>query len=449
MAGQNFGGNNGHSYEWQCANNLAQHYAQPVLVAKTWQENATCDQFLRVQITTGAVQGWLVLRDSIANFAAQCVAAGKTQVAFIWDQGSSEALTVNAALTPALQQNTLSVFASIRALFRAFGIGRVRFYVMQQNINFAGQAGIDNAQLASVRAQEAALVIADGDSSLLNCDDIVMASGFHYSNGQTNVIGARFATQIFADFAGAQPGFVTPPTVEQIFASTPGKLLNHLLATSGIGVGVGSQIPLWTDATGNGRNGMQATVLKQPTLISLGGAARGVQFDGVNSDLPIVSMTLPTPSVAPLWTWEVARVDNWVSGGRVWGGAAANPALVMFASPNQMQAYNGGSLNGNQQAPNGVFKRYEIYFSNSAAPHVEAYNGVTGGDYIKTGIAFNDQLNMGNSAVGDIHLGFGLANPGAVTLRDEIRCNALPTKAQFDALCGYYTFNYGTSVGTT
>lgn len=445
MALQNSGGNDGHSYEWQCASNMAAHFNSDILVGKTWGDGSTCNSFCRA---TG-MPVWPRLRNMIANFATQCIAEGITQVAFIWDQGSSEALTINSALTPAFTTNTESVFASIRAIFAAWGIGRVRFYVMQQNSNFQGLPDIDTALLNSVRSQEAAIVAADSDAVLINCDDIVMASGYHYSGGQTNTIGARFAALIAADFVSAQPPSITPPTIQQIFPTT---LLLDLDSRVGIAVATGQDIPLWTEVSGNGRNAIQNTPGLRPLYLANAlGSIPGVQFDGIDEVLAIVpgSMVLPAPGTTPFWSWEITRPDAWSAGGGLWGAVGATPRVLMWSVTPNLQGFN-GSLSNNQSLLLNDFNRIEAYFSNSNTAYSSTPTGVVTGDYVKVRDTGNPAsgVNMGNNVIGDLVIGHGNATYAAITVLRKIYCNALPTKTQFDKLCGYYTRNYGTTCGT-
>lgn len=439
---QNSNSQDGHSYEWQCSSDMAKAFNANVLVGKAWADGATCDLFIRA----AGAPAWAYIRNMIANFSKQCITAGVTQVAFIWDQGSSEALTANAALTPALTTNTNSLFASIRAIFKAYGIGRVRFYVMQQNIHFIGLADIDTAQLLSVRSQEAAIVAADPDARLLNVDDITMASGYHYANGQTNTIGSRYATQIAQDFNVTQPGFVTAPTVEQMFGAT---LLNHMTSRAGIGVATGQPIPSWADQSSHGFNATAATVARPLYLANAQGTTPGVQYNGTTNIMLVDSgLNLPAPSVTPTWSWEISRPDGYSSGGRFWGSAVNVAALLMFGGSPNVEIFN-GSFGGNAAAVLNSFNRIESYFSNSAAAYQETATGVVTGDYCKVGEGASAGANVGNTALGTLSLGSGNSAFAALTNLDRIVANTLPTKAIFDALCGYYTFNYGTGVGIT
>jgi hypothetical protein len=443
MGSQNANAQNGHSYEWQCSSDMAAAFNSNVLVGKAWSDGSTCDLFIRGQ--GGAA--WPYLRNMIDNFARQCATAGLTQVAFIWDQGSSEALLVNAALTPNLTANTTSLFASIRAMFKAYGVGRVRFYVMQQNINFTGLSGIDTGQLNSVRAQETAIVAGDLDARLLNCDDIVMASGYHYASGQTNTIGSRFATQIAQDFTTAQPAAATPPTIESIFG---GNLLNHLSSRSGIAVATGQPIPLWTDQSSGAHNATAAGSARPLYLANALGTIPGVQFDGVANQMAIDNaLNLPAPGATPTWYWTIYRADAANAGGRIWGSGTGVAGILDGFGGANVKIFN-GSTGGAAAETLHQFSRIEGYFSNSNAAYVDSATGTASGDYAKCANSGGAAgVNVGNTTIGTIILGTGATAFVAGTFLESVFCNALPTKAQFDALCGYYTFNYGTAVGST
>jgi hypothetical protein len=436
---QNANAQNGHSYEWQCSSDMARAFNSNVLVGKAWADGATCDLFIRA----AGAPAWKYNRNMIDNFARQCVVAGLTQVAFIWDQGSSEALVANAALTPQLTTNTTSLFASIRALFKAYGIGRVRFYVMQQNIHFLGLPNIDAGQLASVRAQEAAIVAGDPDAALINVDSIVMASGYHYANGQTNTIGSVFAARIATDFTATQPAFVTPPTVETVMASI---LLNHTFSTAGIGVATGQPIPTWADQSAHHSDATAAGSARPLYLANALGTTPGVQYDGVANQMQVANtLNQPAPSVTPTWSWEITRPDQWINGSRLWSSGTGVTSLLQFGGSPNFQIFN-GAFGGVAASVLNSYNRFESYFANSAAAYQETATGVVSGDYCKVGEGAAAGANTGNGAVGTITLGTGSTVFGKFTNLDRIICSALPTKAMFDFLCGYYTSKYGITV---
>lgn len=415
----------GHSFELSCGSDLAAHYSSAITVAKTWSDGQDAIQFNRS--TSGSVHF-----PALQGICAATRLLGPTQVAFIWCQGENEAATVSAQ-TANWQAQTAKTWASIRAQFKAAGINKVRFYLVQTNANLSTVSGISPANLTSVIAQQVALAAADADAILISADDIVPAAGLHYASGQTLTIGSRIALQIAADFTAAQPARATPPTLAQFFTSAV--LLQHVKADIGIATAVGSPVTTWTDQSGNGNDRTAAThggVLTASQLIG----KPGVQFGtgGVNTNqTDTTALNLPAPGTTPTFIFGVFRQDGYAAGaGRIFGNSGA-AGLIQFGTTPTLQQYNNGTIsNPSSGAAIGAPVRFKDFFNNATTDFM-----TIGGASKITG------ANTGNTALGVLTLAAGNGGHAAVTFFEWAVLNRAPTYAEEDYTEAYISVQWG------
>lgn len=443
----------GHSFEWSCAYGMAQHYSSNILVGKTWGDGTSVSFWKRNVI--GSIM-WGRMAKMLTNFGLQCRTAGITQVAFIWDQGENESSTANAGQVATFQSDTLRLFATIRAILGAFGIARVRFYVVQVNsnlisYNIANPGTIDATQLATVRAAQAAIAAgADPDSALVNLDDIVPAGGFlHYTTGQTLTGGTRINNQVAIDFTQTQPAAKTPYTALNIFGSS---LLLDLDSRAGV---TGSPVTSWTDQSGNGFTSTMAGGTR-PVFIATAFTVNGVaipalQGDGIAVKVAMTGPTLPAPGTTATWAFQVARPDAWANQARLWGNTGSNSCVFGNASSPLFSLYNGGGVGTQVSMPLTTFATLEESFTNST----RTFATIPPGDYLRYNDTVAAGVNVGNTALGTPIIFNGASiGFGAWSVSRFLLCNAAPSEtvdsqllgSQRDRFCGFTLSTYGTTM---
>lgn len=434
----------GHSHEWSCAYAMAQRYKQNIIVGKTWGDGTSVSFWKRTLM--GNIM-WPRMAKMLVNFGLQCQAAGKTQVAFIWDQGEAESSTANSAQTPSYGSDTLRLMASIRAVLGAFGIARVRFFLIKINADIVNFAGVDATLLASVRSQQLTVAATDPDCEVIDCDDIVPPGHLHYSGGQTLTIGTRVAGRIAATFTTTQPAAAAPYTVSSLFGAA---LKLDLDARSGV---TGNPVTAWNDVSGGGWTSTMAGTARPAFLASVvtvnGVAIPALQFDGVANKAVLTGPSLPDPATTKTWMFAVMRQDTWAFNNRWISNTAGKGIFGNNPSP---------SLNTNDSGAGtalavteGVLGTWEAHFANSAA----GYANATPGDFQR----FNDVVvggNAGTGALGNMIICNGATTQfGAFTVSRVLFTSQAPSDSvdsqlvgsQRDRFLGYCLATYGTTMG--
>jgi len=213
----------------------------------------------------------------------------------------------------------------------------------------------------------------------------------------------------------------------------------------------GGTVSSWTDQSGNGFDLIQAVGGNQPTFNATGGpnATPSVLFDGVNDDVANALLDLPAPATTRTFYWAVLRQVTWTGGDRLWGaGVGNNSSLAVLqhmpgGSPVIGMKNDGGAgafgANPNSGLTLNVYKRLEVYFSDSVS------------DYIKAGGATQTGLNAGNTdpaATFVLGAAANLSSFANIEVLDFAIFDRQPTAQEFAELDAYATNRYGPGVVT-
>ncbi len=251
---------------------------------------------------------------------------------------------------------------------------------------------------------------------------------------------------------GCDCGVLAPPSV----IGTPGAVLPFSLVplfipAANIVAGwdardlSASPVALWPDASGNGFDLTQATGANQPTW----GAATGpngqpaVLFDGINDSMGNAALDLPVPGTTPTFVWAVYRQVTWALIQRHWNLGVAGNSLA-FRPPlagisPELQQFAGSFANLNSGMTVNVYKRLEVYFSDSTADFVDV------GGVHSTGASAG---NVDPAVSVTIGANATLLNFGNIQICEYWIFNALPSTAQLAALDAYAAARYGAGVLT-
>jgi hypothetical protein len=157
----------------------------------------------------------------------------------------------------------------------------------------------------------------------------------------------------------------------------------------------------WGDASGQGRNAVQATGVRQP--VAIGSAVNGrpaIRFDGTNDRLVIASGVLPLGN-NPYTFFAIARTTNANTNGGIMGGGSTSPSL----SYNSFRLNQGGSFI-NDWGQNAAVTPANTIQNNRVYLYQVDYNTTTG----RT-IRINNVVSGSNAgitrtgAAGDVALG--------------------------------------------
>lgn len=188
----------GHSFEWQCASDLAAYFDGNVIAGKYWADGTIISDFLPPNTK------WLGLAAVLHRIALQCVAARVSRVEFGWCQGETNTANAMSAYIAAFESDTNTLFDAVKALLAGHGLG-VHFSVLKTNARLSVLVGpnpgdVNAGYLATVRAAQENLSVTRDDTTTVSLDAVVPVLNLHYAFGETNLCGTIWADSIKARY---------------------------------------------------------------------------------------------------------------------------------------------------------------------------------------------------------------------------------------------------------
>lgn len=422
----------GHSFEWNTAVGLSNRYNKPIIASKYYVDGSVIDLWLPGDVA------FAQLSAVMEQHARQAVAAGTTQVLFIWSQGESNTRTDLSGLLPTFESDTVAVFDGVKDFFAAYGLS-TRFLIIKINSNIVTGPNPADPSAASIAfigdAQENIAATRD-DTDIINFNFMVPATGggVHYAHGQTNIGGDLIASLASTIYNYPQPALTTPPTVEAIMS---GSVVFDYDARAIVGLNNNDPIVSWPDLGPGGHTlapvGAARPLYKTNTLL---GTLPVASFDGVDDTCIVPGLSLVAPGVTPIFSMLVMRQKTWTLNDRFIGSSANFTFSVYQSSTSPKVAASAGSagIDFNGLAV-GVFGKVENYFSNNGTDYIQCIDTIT-----TTG-------SLGNSPPGIVAMAqTNNSGFGDLDIARWCLCSSKPTTSQRNKLRGYGSKNYTLAV---